>query len=161
MAGGVVTPMSTSLRNLILVCLFASPFLCYAQKNDPCVETMTFSNAESRDCYWKEQIAMNKLADDLAAHATTRLRGTSPKQKEIYGPVVLQALEDAARNLEDSQVSWHKFRDQYCDAVKFSYTTGSGAGTAMEECLYTTALARVRQLQRDFPEESHHKEHRQ
>ncbi|MGA9673521.1 MAG: lysozyme inhibitor LprI family protein, partial [Terracidiphilus sp.] len=87
------------------------------------------------------------------------LRGTSPKEKALDGPIVLQALENAAKKLEDSQVSWRSYRDQYCDAVRLSFTTGSGAGTAMEECLYRTALARVRQLRLDFPDPAVQKGH--
>jgi hypothetical protein len=144
--------MRTNIRNLILTGLFGLPFLCFGQKDKPCPDGPNVSNYETKECYWKAQIDMNKLADDVVARAIANLRGTSPREKEIYGPVILQLLESAAKKLEDSQVSWRSYRDQYCDAVKFSYTTGSGAGTAMGECLYRTALARVRQLRLDFPE---------
>ncbi|MDR3753085.1 MAG: DUF1311 domain-containing protein [Terracidiphilus sp.] len=145
---------------LILTCICTLPLLCFGQKDDPCPNGPNVSNAAMRECYWKAQTGMNKVADDLVARATANLRGTSPREKALYGPVILQALENAATKLEDSQLSWRSYRDQYCDAVAASYTTGSGAGTAMEECLYKTALARVRQLQLDFPESADQRGHR-
>jgi uncharacterized protein YecT (DUF1311 family) len=137
----------------LMVWLFAitvCPCCAWAQQ-DPCPSGPNVSNAETRDCYLKAQLRMNKTADDLAAQIATNLRKTSPKEKEIDGPVIIQCLEDAAKKLDQSQVAWRTYRDQHCDAVRFSWTTGSGAGTTMEECLYTTALSRVRQLRIDFP----------
>ena len=104
---------------------------------------------------------MNKRADDLVARAAADSRRTTPEEKALYGPVVLELLEKAAKNLEDSQVAWHTFRDQYCNAIGLARTTGSGAGTAMEECLYTTATDRVRQLRVDFPRSADPKRHQQ
>ncbi len=101
---------------------------------------------------------MNKRADELAARTVAELREMSPKDKALYGPVILQSLEDAAKKMSESQVAWRAYRDQYCNAVS-SYTTGSGSGTAMEECLYRTALSRVRQLRRDFPDSAGPKGH--
>src|SRR5581483_3697533 len=74
-------------------------------------------------------------------------------------PVIVQLLENAVQKLNESQVTWRSYRDQYCDAVSFSYTTGSGSGTAMEECVYKTALLRVRQLRLDFPDSAAAKGH--
>jgi len=104
-----------------------------------------------RECYSKAQTGMNKVADDLAVRVAAELRRTSPKEKALYGPVILDALENAAKSLEQSQISWREYRDQYCNAIRFRYTTGSGAGTAMEECLYWVASARVQQLKDNFP----------
>jgi hypothetical protein len=104
------------------------------------------------ECYTKAQVIANKRADDLAARAAANLRGITPKQKAFYGPVIVQCLEDAAKQIDASQSAWRTYRDQYCNAIASAYTTGSGAGTAMEECLYTIASARVRQLRLDFPE---------
>ena len=153
--------MRINIPKLILTGICTLPLLCFGQKDNPCPNGPNVSNAETRNCYWKAQIDMNKLADDVVARVSANLRETSPREKEIDGPVILQLLEDAAKKLEDSQVSWRNYRDQYCDALKFSYTTGSGSGTAMEECLYKTALARVRQLRFDFPESADQKGHRQ
>jgi lysozyme inhibitor LprI len=152
--------MRTMTLKLILTGICGLPLVCFGQRDDPCPDGPNVSNAEMSECYTKAQVGMNKLADDLVARATTNLRGTSPRDKALYGPVVLQALENAATKLEDSQVSWRSYRDQYCDAVASSYTTGSGAGTAMKECLYKTALARVRQLQLDFLGSADREEHR-
>jgi uncharacterized protein YecT (DUF1311 family) len=151
--------MRKMISNVVYMCLCFSPILCLGQNADPCPDGPNVSNAEMRECYTNAQISMNKMADELAARASAKLRGSTPKEEARYGPVILQALEDAATKLDDSQLSWHAYRDQYCDAVKFSFTTGSGSGTAMEECLYRTALERVRQLRLDFPDPAGRKEH--
>ena len=148
--------MQRTVSNLILWSVLPAICTLYAsgQKNDPCPDGPNVSNAEMRQCYTKAQTMENKKADDLAAHVAANLRGITPKERAFYGPVIVQCLEDAAKQLDASQLAWRTYRDQYCNAVASSYTTGSGAGTAMEECLYTTALARVRQLRLDFPDSS-------
>jgi len=120
-------------------------------KNNPCPDGPNVSNAEMRECYTKAQTAMNKVADDLVVRVAAGMRATTAKQKEEYGPVILDLIENAAKSLEQSQISWQEYRDQYCNAIRFSYTTGSGSGTAWEECLYSVASARVQQLKKDFP----------
>jgi uncharacterized protein YecT (DUF1311 family) len=103
------------------------------------------------ECYMKAQITMNKRADELVARTIAEIRRISPKEKALYSPEILQSSLDAAQKMNESQVAWRTYRDQYCNSIR-SYVTGSGSGSAMEECLYRTALTRVRQLQRDFPE---------
>jgi uncharacterized protein YecT (DUF1311 family) len=109
------------------------------------------SNAEMNECYSKAQIRMNKKADEIAARIAKDLRTISPKEKALYGSAIVQMLEDAAQKIDTSQIHWRAYRDDYCNAITLSYTTGSGAGTAYEHCLYSTAAARVRQLLDDFP----------
>jgi uncharacterized protein YecT (DUF1311 family) len=147
------------IYRLTLLGLLALPLLCLAQKGDPCPDGPNVSNADMRECYSKAQTTMNKRADDLASRAAANLRGMSPKEKALYGPVVVKASEDAAAKLDQSQVAWRIYRDQYCNAISLSYTTGSGAGTAMEECLFKTALARVEQLRLDFPDSAGRRGH--
>ncbi|HZQ41861.1 MAG TPA: lysozyme inhibitor LprI family protein [Acidobacteriaceae bacterium] len=152
--------MRRMISSLILISFCGLPLVCLAQKDSPCPAEIgpTVSNAEIRECYTKAQIAMNKRADELVLRAAASLH-ESPKDKAIDGPVIVQLLENAVQKLNESQVTWRSYRDQYCDAVSFSYTTGSGSGTAMEECLYKTALLRVRQLRLDFPDSAAAKGH--
>jgi lysozyme inhibitor LprI len=154
-------PMRRTVSNLILWSLLPAifPFYASGQKEGPCPDGPNVSNAEMRECYTKAKVMTNMRADDLAARAAANLRGITPNQKALYGPVVVQCLEDAAKQLDASQLAWHTYRDQYCNAIASDYTTGSGAGTAMEECLYTIASARVRQLLLDFPESAGPKKH--
>jgi uncharacterized protein YecT (DUF1311 family) len=156
--GGVRQPMRQLISTLILAAICSLPLLCLGQKDDPCPDGFNVSNAEMKECYWKAQTSMNKMADLLAARAAAKQREISPSDKALYGPVVLKLVEQAATGIADSQVSWRRYRDQYCDAVRFSYTTGSGAWTAQEECLYRIALARVRQLRIDFPDSTGQKD---
>jgi len=151
------TEVRGSMRRIFftLVLLALISALCsicaWGQKDDPCPSGPNVSNAEMRVCYTRAQLIMNKRADDLAAVAAANLRDITAKEEVDYGPVVVRLLEDAAKKLDASQLAWRNYRDQYCNAIESSYTTGSGAGSAMEECLYKTAYARVRQLQFDFP----------
>jgi len=94
---------------------------------------------------------MNKKADEIAVRIADNLRTISPKEKALYGPIIVQLTEDAAQQIDISQTHWRTYRDEYCNAIMLSYTTGSGAGTAYEQCLYNTAKARVHQLLDDFP----------
>lgn len=139
------------------ICITAVP--CSAQKFNPCPDGPNVSNVEMRECYTKAQTAMNKAADDLVMRITAGMRATAPKEKEEYGPVILDLIEKGAKTLQHSQVSWREYRDQYCESIRLSYTTGSGAGTAWEECYFTLASARVQQLKKDFPDWAHNKVH--
>jgi uncharacterized protein YecT (DUF1311 family) len=98
----------------------------------------------------KAQILMNKKADEIADRIAKDLRTISPKDRALYSSEIVQMLEDAAQKIDTSQTHWRVYRDDYCNAIMSSYTTGSGAGTAYEQCLYRTAAARVRQLLDDF-----------
>jgi uncharacterized protein YecT (DUF1311 family) len=121
-------------------------------QRDPCPHSFAVSsNTEMRECYTKAQIDMNKRADEIAARIAKNLHTISPKDKALYGYVIVQSLEDAAQKIGSSQIHWRAYRDDYCNAIGSSYTTGSGAGTAYEQCLYNSATARVHQLLDDFP----------
>jgi uncharacterized protein YecT (DUF1311 family) len=117
----------------------------------PCPDGPTVSNVEMRECYTKAQALMNKKAEKIAARIAENLRTISPEDKTLDGPVVVKLLKDAAQKIDTSQTHWKAYRDDYCNAITLSYTTGSGAGRAYEECLYRTAVARVHQLLDDFP----------
>jgi uncharacterized protein YecT (DUF1311 family) len=126
------------------------PFYACGQQY-PCPDGPNVSNTEMRECYTKAQAEMNKKADEIAARIAENLRTISPKEKDLYGSVIIQLLDDAAQKIGSSQTHWRAFRDDYCNAIGSSYMTGSGAGTAYEQCLYRTAAARVHQLLDDFP----------
>jgi len=79
---------------------------------------------------------MSKRADDLAASAAAEFSEFTPEKRAEYGPVILGVSRLAAKKIKDSQIAWHTFRDQYCNAIALSYTSGSGADTAMEMPLH-------------------------
>ena len=122
-----------------------------AQDHDPCKDKE--SNADMRDCYWKEQLRVNREADSLAHDIEIRLRKNAedtPQQEKIVADLVLKAAKSLAR----SQGTWRSYRDQHCEAVMNSWTTGSGAGTAYEACMYQIGKGRLQALRSDFPKES-------
>ena len=153
MADGVKQPMRQLVSTLIFWSLLSAvcPFFASGQKN-PCPNGPNTSNAEMRLCYTKAEIQMNKRADEIADRFAKYLRTISPKEKALYSPETDQMFEDAAQKIDSSQTHWRAYRDDYCHAIALSYTTGSGAGTAYESCLYTTAAARVHQLLEDYPD---------
>jgi uncharacterized protein YecT (DUF1311 family) len=103
---------------------------------------------------------MNKKTDEIAARIAYNLRTISPREKALSSSEIIQMLRDAAQKIDSSQAQWKAYRDDYCDAIALSYTTGSGAGTAYERCLYSTAATRVHQLLDDFPDPVVVKAHR-
>ena len=147
------TTMRRMLLRLVCLSLLSVTFPPHslAQNEDPCPGGLNVSNVESRECYTKAQLAMSKRADDLAERAAVEFSEFTPEKRAEYGPVILAVSRLAAKKIKDSQIAWHTFRDQYCNAIALSYTSGSGADTAREQCLYMTASDRVRQLRTDFP----------
>jgi uncharacterized protein YecT (DUF1311 family) len=119
-----------------------------AKPKDPCVNPRHYSNREMRDCYGREQQRANADADTLVKEIVSQLRESA--QDATNGPVVNGALRDAASKLLKSQQSWTIYRDEHCHAVGSSWTTGSGAGTAYEECMFNLAQQRIKALRRDF-----------
>jgi len=144
--------MRPMVSKLILWSLLSGvcPFYASGQQ-DPCPDGPNASNAERRQCYTKAQIPMNNKADEIAARIAGYLRTISRKEQALDSPETVKMLKDAAQKIDSSQAHWRSYRDDYCNAIALSYTTGSGAGTAYERCLYTTAAARVHQLLEDSP----------
>jgi uncharacterized protein YecT (DUF1311 family) len=140
--------MRRTLVQVMLCVLVSAVGPIYASgQRDPCPES---SNAEMRECYTQAQSQMNKRADELAARIVEDLRTPSPKDLDFDSPAIVKMLLEAAQKVENSQVRWRAYRDEYCSAIVLSYTTGSGAGTAYEHCMYSTAAARVQELLYDF-----------
>ncbi len=127
--------------------VFAVCPICASGQHDPCPDG---SNVEMRVCYTKAQTEMNKRADGLAARIAEDLRTPSPRDLDFDSPAIVKMLKDAAERIDTSQIRWRAYRDEYCNAVILGYTTGSGAGTAYERCMYSTAAARVQELLYDF-----------
>jgi uncharacterized protein YecT (DUF1311 family) len=116
--------------------------------DDPCGDKN--SNREMRECYANEQARVNAQADALVARiASDQIKAaTDPVLKGVVGDL----LKKAASTLTLSQQTCKTYRDQHCEAMAYSWTNGSGAGTAYESCMFQLGKARVGQLRSDFPE---------
>ena len=115
---------------------------------DPCDNT-NYSNVELRKCYAKEQSRVNAETDELARGKAADFRRDA--KDEIYrnGPIS-EELRKAASEVLQSQKAWKASRDHLCNAVAYSYTTGSGDGTAFEKCMYDLGRSRQRELESAF-----------
>ncbi|HET9791183.1 MAG TPA: lysozyme inhibitor LprI family protein [Candidatus Angelobacter sp.] len=114
---------------------------------DPC-GTKDYSNVELRHCYAKEQSRVNTEVDELAKGMAADFRRDA--KEEISGNGISEALRKAAVELLQSQNAWKASRDHLCNAVAYSYTTGSGAGTAYQKCMYELGRSRQRELEAAF-----------
>ena len=112
--------------------------------------SMTVSNAEMRDCYTREQTRVNANADALTQKLVEKLLNEAKNPTD--GPVVNGAFKEAGTGLALSQKEWKSYRDDYCRSVGDSWTTGSGAGTAYERCMFELGKVRLEQLRSDFEE---------
>ena len=117
-----------------------------SNSDDPCEQKL--SNVEMRECYTKEQELVNVDADSLANKVAAAFRKDAQDAK-WKGPVA-GALRKAASSVMQSQKTWRTYRDQHCNAVAYSLTTGSGAGTAYESCLFQLGHQRVHELSSAF-----------
>jgi uncharacterized protein YecT (DUF1311 family) len=100
-----------------------------------------------RECYTKEQTRVNLEADSLANRIVVSL------QKEAQDPeggIGTDMLRKAASGVMRSQATWKIYRNQHCSAVEESWTTGSGAGAAFEQCMFELGQARLRELRSAF-----------
>lgn len=122
------------------------PSLANAESVDPCGNKN--SNMEIRECYAKEQTRVNLEADLLASKIAADLG------KEAEDPVskvgVADLLRKAAAAVTQSQKTWKAYRNEHCQAVEYTWTTGSGAGTAYEACMFELGQARLRELRSAF-----------
>jgi uncharacterized protein YecT (DUF1311 family) len=116
------------------------------KSEDPCADAN--SNAEMRQCYTAAQARVNVQADLLVTQIAAELRKSAHDYN--HGEVIAGLISKSTDALLRSQKAWKEYRDQYCSAVAFSYTTGSGAGTAEENCLFAMGRERVQMLRADF-----------
>jgi uncharacterized protein YecT (DUF1311 family) len=112
---------------------------------DPC-NNQHYCNVELRQCYTREQEKATREVKELVGEIASDFRKDDP----ILGPMIRGELRQAAKAVERSHNSWAIYRKQHCNAIAFSYTTGSGAGTAYEECMYRLAHQRIAELKTDF-----------
>lgn len=141
--------MTARLATLIVFFLLFTPMgTAGSTATDPCEKEV--SNMDLRICYSKEQRRINARADSLASAFSSRLRKDAADYDARGDNVVADLLRKTARELSRSQQSWKAYRDQQCKAVAYSYTTGSGAGTAYEACMFQLGQDRVRELQDSF-----------
>jgi uncharacterized protein YecT (DUF1311 family) len=114
-------------------------------QSDPC-DRQDYSNVEMQDCYSKEKSKVNAQIHSLVAKITTDFR----RDAKQYDYVIAQCLLRAASNVERSQASWRKYREEHCSAIDDSYTTGTGHWTAHEECELRLGAERLKELRTSF-----------
>jgi uncharacterized protein YecT (DUF1311 family) len=113
---------------------------------DPCAREQ--SNAGQRICYTRAQTKVTIATDlEVKERAAEFLKQA---QDPSLGPGVTDEVRKAASALTASQKLWKAYRARHCNAVAHSYTTGSGAGTAEEKCLFRLAQERLQELQTMF-----------
>ena len=117
-----------------------------AQDTNPCGNKDTA--IDTRECYTREQTRVNAEADKLATSLATDMRKQAGDA--TLGAAASDLLRKGAAAVLQSQTAWKSYRDQHCQAVAFSFTTGSGAGTAHESCLLQLAQARMNELKGAF-----------
>ena len=141
--------MTTRLIHVMVYLLaLASMAKAGPADTDPCANED--SNVDQRVCYTKQQTLVNAQADSLATRLSLDLRKDAADSSAEGDKIVADLLRKAARELARSQKSWRAYRDQQCNAVLYSYTTGSGAGTAYEACMFQLGQSRVRELRDSF-----------
>ncbi len=118
---------------------------------NPCERTM--SNAERRECYAREKARVNQELDSLVADLTAEFNRDAANFAKEANSTVAECMKKAASKLNQSQKTWKAYREQHCEAIVEYYTTGSGAGTAYEECEYRLAEERMKELKTSFRHE--------
>jgi uncharacterized protein YecT (DUF1311 family) len=139
----VITAFAT-LVLLSVCCLAAAPLpatdLCRSKD----------SNKDVRECYAKEQRRVNVETDTLASKISNKLATEAGKSESDGDSLIANLLKKAAAAVTQSQRTWKDYRDQHCIAVEYSWTSGSGAGTAYEGCMFELGQARLRELRISF-----------
>ncbi len=107
------------------------------------------SNIDMRECYAQEQARVNGEADTLVKAIAANFLKRSDDTR--IGPASRDLFRKAASELRLAQASWKTYRDQHCKAVMYSWSSGSGAGTAYQSCLFNLGKTRVQELRSDFP----------
>jgi len=115
---------------------------------DPCRHEK--SNADEGKCYAREQARVNAAADSLARKFTSQLRKAASDDAAQGDTIEADLLGKTADALANSEENWKAYRDQQCKAVWYSYTTGSGAGTAYQSCMFELGRRRIRELRLSF-----------
>ena len=140
--------MKATIKRVVvaLVTALGCSGLACAQSNDPCAKRE--SNREMRECYTVEQVRVNARVDVLVDEIVSSLHKEAKDSSN--GTVADDLLGKAESALMESHKNWKNYRDQHCRAVELSWTTGSGAGTAHEACMFHIARQRIQDLRNDF-----------
>jgi uncharacterized protein YecT (DUF1311 family) len=98
-------------------------------------------NASMGQCYGKVLTQVNAevkaLVDKMAADfRAPDARGAPADEFQLK----------AASKLLQSQGTWETYRDQYCDAVRAAWGTGSGSGLASIQCKINIGRQRIETL---------------
>jgi uncharacterized protein YecT (DUF1311 family) len=115
---------------------------------DPCPNKDS-STAELEECYSRAQARINTEADTVARNIAVEFRKEAD-QASKDGPVIAGLMRKTANAVEQSQRTWKQYRNQYCDAIMYSYDLGSAAGGAHESCMYQLGEERLRELRTQF-----------
>jgi len=142
----VMKPIESAKVVAVVLLCFVSSVLSGSEFPDPCRDKK--SNVEMRECYLNEQARVNADTDLLANHIGAGFRKQA--QDPALGRGVTDSLRKAASGVTRSQKAWKAYRDQHCNTVADSWTTGSGAGTAYERCLFQLGQARLQELHSSF-----------
>ena len=122
--------------------------LAFAQSPDPC-SANGLANAERRLCYSNALTRLNADVELVVKDSIGQFRRDAA-DFQSQSPVVADELLKAAAAMMRSQRLWKKYREQHCEALAHSYTTGSGAGTAYEACRFRLTQERLAELHRAF-----------
>ena len=131
---------------MAVMCVLPAGVAAQAGDPDPCRNKET--SIETRECYTREQTRVNAEADRLANSLAADMRKQAGDP--VLGPGASDLLRKSAGAVMQAQGTWRTYRDQHCRAVAFSWTTGSGAGTAQEVCRLQLAQARIKELKESF-----------
>lgn len=132
---------------LVAFCLLSQSALAGDKSaRDPCRTKQ--SNVDMRGCYTKEHTQVDAQLNSYVGKIATALAEVTRKHKN--STVSDDVLRKSAAGVRTSQKAWNNYRDDYCTSVEDSYTTGSGAGTAYEECMFHLGQARLQELHRYF-----------
>jgi len=126
---------------------FLPPTFASGQSSDSC-SVDGLANAERRLCYSKALQKLNSKVELTVKDFISQFRVGAADRSE--SPVAAGEYLKAAATMVSSQRLWKKYREQHCQAVAHSYTTGSGAGTAYEACRFRVTQERLVELHNAF-----------
>ena len=134
---------------ILVLCCFIHSAGAEDKSTDPCRDKN--SNAETRECYTKEQLRVNAEVDSLVREIAAKYRKDA-RGFDKESTVVSGAMRETAFMVMQSQRTWKIYRNQHCRAVMLSLDIGSGAGTAHEQCMFELGQARLKELRTAFNE---------
>lgn len=137
------------IRGMALFGLFLLllPAFIRGQSDDPCGGG-GLANAERRICYSKADSKLSAEVEFIVKDWTAQFRRDAADRTE--STVAADEFQKAAVAMISSQRLWKRYRQQHCNAVAHSWTTGSGAGTAYAACRYRLARERLAELKAAF-----------